>query len=229
MEPLASTCGARWHQVETTSGRANPVPGSRVESLAAEARALVMSRHDDAARAAYDELVRLLQRRASRIAFSYLRDVDDANEAVQDAFVKAYVNLASYRTHLPFDAWFVRILINACLDRLKRRRRHLRRYASWIGSQADGRREPVTSERSPEDQTLARDRQRSLSEAIERLPERQRTVVLLTHLDGRTPREVSAITGLSENTVRVHLFRAIRRLRACLVPPNADQPREMEA
>jgi RNA polymerase sigma-70 factor (ECF subfamily) len=195
------------------------------QSLAAEARAFVLSGHEDAARAAYDELVGLLQRRAARIAFHYLRDADEADEAVQDAFVKAYLNLASYKEHLPFDAWFVRILVNGCLDRLKRRRRQAR----WEMPRPENLLDPPASGPSPEDAILSQEWQRTLGDAINRLPDRQRTVVLLTHLDGRTPREVSAITGLNENTVRVHLFRAIRRLRSWMVPAVAEDAREMEA
>jgi RNA polymerase sigma-70 factor (ECF subfamily) len=202
---------------------------SRVESLASEARAFVISKHDDAARAVYDELVKGLQRRASRIAFYYLRDADEADEAVQDAFVKAYVNLAAYKAHLSFDAWFVRILVNGCLDRLKRRRRRLKWQVSSDRPEQDPRLEAADPGSSPEDEVLARDRQRSLRDAIARLPERQRTVVLLTHLDGRTTREVSVITGLNENTVRVHLFRAIRRLRGWLAPERPEASREMGA
>jgi RNA polymerase sigma factor (sigma-70 family) len=83
---------------------------------------------------------------------------------------------------------------------------------------------------SPEDSLLSDERHRNVTAAIQRLPERQRTVVLLTHLDGRSPREVSQITGLNESTVRVHLFRAVRRLRSWLAPAAADsEPREAEA
>ena len=70
------------------------------------------------------------QRRASRIAFHYLRDGAEADEAVQDAFVKAYSHLASFREELPFEVWFTRILINGCLDRIKARTRRER----WLVS-----------------------------------------------------------------------------------------------
>ena len=66
------------------------------------------------------------QRRAARIAYHYLRDSAEADEAVQDAFVKAYQHLASFREELPFDVWFTRILINGCLDRIKARTRRER-------------------------------------------------------------------------------------------------------
>jgi RNA polymerase sigma-70 factor (ECF subfamily) len=69
---------------------------------------------------------------------------------------------------------------------------------------------------SPEDRVLSLERRRQLSAALAQLPERQRLVFMLSHFEGQTSREVSAVTGLNESTVRVHLFRAIRRLRAML-------------
>src|ERR687891_508404 len=80
------------------------------------------------ARERYAELVGRHQRRASRIAFHYLRDGAEADEAVQDAFVKAYAHLSTFREELPFEVWFTRILINGCLDRIKARTRRER----WI-------------------------------------------------------------------------------------------------
>ena len=66
---------------------------------------------------------------------------------------------------------------------------------------------------------LAAERRRQLNAALSRLPERQRLVFMLSHFEGRSSREVSAMTGLNESTVRVHLFRAIRRLRSLLAKP----------
>ena len=77
---------------------------------------------------------------------------------------------------------------------------------------------------SPEDSLLARERRREIGRALARLPERQRSVFVLSHVEGRTSREVSAMTGLNESTVRVHLFRAIRKLRTLLAPDGAAAP-----
>jgi RNA polymerase sigma-70 factor (ECF subfamily) len=174
----------------------------------------------DQARDAYAELVERHQRRAVRIAFHYLRDAADGDEAVQDAFVKAYTHMATFREELPFEVWFTRILINGCLDRLKARRRRER----WIARpmiDSDGvERDPAehlpSRGPSPEDQVLLDERRRRLKVALTELPERQRVVFVLSHFEGRTSREVSSMTGLNESTVRVHLFRAIRRLRTLL-------------
>ena len=85
------------------------------------------------ARERYAELVARHQRRAGRIAYHYLRDAAEADEAVQDAFVKAYSHLASFREELPFDVWFTRILINGCLDRIKARTRRERWLVPMAG------------------------------------------------------------------------------------------------
>ena len=69
------------------------------------------------------------QRRALRIAYQYLRDAAEADEAVQDAFVKVFGHIASYREAWPFEVWFTRILINGCLDRRKARARRERWFA----------------------------------------------------------------------------------------------------
>ena len=100
------------------------------------------------------------QRRAVRIAFHYLRDAADADEAVQDAFVKAYMHIGTFREELPFEVWFTRILINGCLDRLKARRRRERwiapPVARCVRASSAIRRDYLPSRGpSPEEQVLA--------------------------------------------------------------------------
>jgi RNA polymerase sigma-70 factor, ECF subfamily len=196
------------------------VPGREADSAAASTvKALQADGRHAEARDRYGELVARHQRRASRIAFHYLRDAADADEAVQDAFIKAYSHLSSFREELPFEVWFTRILINGCLDRIKARTRRERWLVSMPDSGPNDRsfaeRTPGTGP-SPEDQLLARERRQALAAALATLPERQRSVFMLSHYEGFTSKEVSAVTGLNESTVRVHLFRAIRKLRLLL-------------
>jgi len=183
-----------------------------------EIRELVARGSLDEARDRFTGLVTTHQRRASRIAYQYLRDAAEADEAVQDAFVKAFGHIASYRDAWPFEVWFTRILINGCLDRRKARARRERWFAPAEDAGREETRVPFggTAELDPEAQLLARERRARLSSAIDRLDGRQRTVFMLCHYGDCTPREVSAMTGLNESTVRVHLFRAARKLRALL-------------
>src|SRR5262245_61469744 len=84
-------------------------PLSRDTQVAIDVRQLVESGDMDQARERFGELVALHQRRASRIAYQYLRDPSEADEAVQDAFVKVFTHIASYREAWPFEIWFTRI------------------------------------------------------------------------------------------------------------------------
>ena len=200
-------------------------PGFETENAAVAVKALVAEHRLDEARDRYGDVVERHQRRASRIALHYLRDAADADEAVQDAFVKAFTHIDSYKDEWPFEVWFTRILINGCLDRLKARRRRER----WVVPMID----PATGDRdvsalmpsrdmSPEDAVLLNERRRRLWASLAKLPERQRTIFMLSHYEGYSSKEVSGMTGLNESTVRVHLFRAIRKLRGLLSPKTED-------
>src|SRR5688572_27538258 len=164
-----------------THGAPRPI---EVEStLAAQVQDLLAAGNDHGARDLFAQIVSRQQRRASRIAWHYLRDAADADEAVQDAFVKAYTHIASFQTNLSFEVWLTRILINGCLDRQKARARRSR----WLLPATDaGRRDQDTidratrpSDRSPEDLLLAREWREQLIAAVRRLPGRQRLVFTL--------------------------------------------------
>src|SRR5438034_11104133 len=101
--------------------------------LATEVRALVERGDMDEARERFSRLVAAHQHRASRIAYQYLRDASEADEAVQDAFVKVFAHITQYREAWPFEVWFTRILINGCLDRRKARARRDR----WLVPSTD--------------------------------------------------------------------------------------------
>jgi RNA polymerase sigma-70 factor, ECF subfamily len=202
-----------------TTGRRTPSATLAEDSrLAVEIRGLVERDEMDQARERFGELVAAHQRRASRIAFQYLRDVAEADEAVQDAFVKVFTRIGSYRETWPFEVWFTRILINGCLDRRKARARRDRWFVAADASTAGKR--PVAVGRAagadPERALLARERGATIAAAVDQLDGRQRTVFMLCHYGDCSPREVSVMTGLKESTVRVHLFRAARRLRTLL-------------
>src|SRR5262245_9383970 len=209
--PVAPTAGAR-------DRRSAPAHVSEDTRVAIEIRTLVERGSMDEARERFAELVALHQRRASRIAYQYLRDAAEADEAVQDAFVKVFSHITSYRETWPFEVWFTRILINGCLDRRKARARRDRWFVDAPVSQADDARVggAGAGEGDPERKLLARERRARIADAIDRLDGRQRTVFMLCHYGDCTPREVSAMTGLNESTVRVHLFRAARKLRGLL-------------
>jgi RNA polymerase sigma-70 factor (ECF subfamily) len=207
---------SREHALAHVSAR----PADIESALAGQIQDAQAAGNDQAARDLFAQIVARQQRRASRIAWHYLHDVADADEAVQDAFVKAYTHIASFQRHLSFEVWFTRILINGCLDRQKARMRRSR----WLLPATDaGKHDQHTIERatnprdrSPEAQLMAREWREQLVAAVHKLPDRQRLVFMLCHYAEHSTRDVAEMTGLNESTVRVHLFRAIRKLRTAM-------------
>jgi RNA polymerase sigma-70 factor (ECF subfamily) len=198
-----------------------PVRAPEAETaLAAQVQDLSASGDQDGARELFSQIVGRQQRRASRIAWHYLRDAAEADEAVQDAFVKAYTHIASFQRNLSFEVWFTRILINGCLDRQKARMRRSR-WLMPVGDATAHDQHTVEhasrpSDQSPEDLVLAQEWRKQLGVAVRKLPGRQRLVFLLCHYADHSTRDVAEMTGLNESTVRVHLFRAIRKLRTAM-------------
>jgi len=157
--------------------------------------------------AAYDELVRRYLRRAFAVAYRVLRQREDAEDVIQEAFAGALEHIDSFESGRPFGPWLFRIVINRALN--ARRSRSLRAAESLSEDLPDSARSPARDL----EQTEARDR---LRRALESLPERQRIIVSLFELEGFPSAEIGAMLGLSDGTVRWHLHQARAALRAAL-------------
>ena len=210
---------------------AQPAGEPTTTALVRQIKGLLASGDSAAAQRLFGTLVDRYQRRAARIAYHYLRDPVEVEEAVQDAFLKVFTHLPACRAEARFEPWFTRIVVNGSLDRLAARRRR-RRWLAAAGSEPCSVHEgPAADGPSPEGALLARESRRRLLEAVERLPDRQRSAVLLTRFEGHSPREAGAMLGLNEATVRVHLYRAVQTLRARLRGrrPRAAERRRAES
>src|SRR5919201_3754538 len=153
-------------QAAPASGR-RPAALSDDSRLAVEIRALVEHGELDAARERFEALVALHQRRAVRIAYQYLRDAAEADEAVQDAFVKVFSHICTYREAWPFEVWFTRILINGCLDRRKARARRDRWLVGEASASDEARAAAGRSANDPEHTLLAREQRARVAAAID--------------------------------------------------------------
>lgn len=188
-------------------------PPPDATSIAVEVRRLLLADRREQAADRFGDLVALWQRRANRLAYYYLGNAADADEAVQDAFVKVYSHVASFRPDGSFDAWFTRILVNTCLDRLKSRR-HTPRASNVDGVEVLAGLPSV--EPSAERRLLAVSSWQRVAAVVRGLPARQREAFLLCHIHDSTPGEAAASLGVHPATFRVHLFRAMRKLRGTL-------------
>jgi RNA polymerase sigma-70 factor, ECF subfamily len=166
--------------------------------------------------AAFDLLVERYRVRAYRLAWSILRDPEDARDLSQDAFVRLYQTAGTFGGRARFSTWFYRILVNLCLDH--RRKDHGR----WrtLATHRDGEEENESVvERQPApmvDPLADLERARTMTRVwaeIDRLSPQQRAAVVLSVQEGLRSAEIAAALGCSEATARVHLHRALCALR----------------
>jgi RNA polymerase sigma-70 factor, ECF subfamily len=167
---------------------------------------------------AFDMLVGRYHGRAYRLAWSILRDAEDARDVSQEAFVALYRSAGRFRGDSRFSTWFYRILVNQCLDH-RRRGGWWRRLVDRDTAHDD---EPTVSERQAapaSDPAGNIDKERTMTRlwsAVDGLPARQRAALLL-HVQEEMPvAGIAAVLDCSEPTVRVHLHRAVRALRKAL-------------
>jgi len=167
---------------------------------------------------AFDLLVERYQERAYRIAWSVVRDREDAKDCSQDAFIRLHESAGSFAGQSKFSTWFYRILVNCCLDH-QRKRRGWRRLVGWGGGRDDERNAGDPVERlaapftDPTDAMVTDHRMSRVWEAVDELSPQQRTAVLLQCREELSTKEIAAVLQLSEATVRVHLHRAYSALK----------------
>ena len=171
--------------------------------------------------AAFDVLVARYQGRAYRLAWSLLRNVEDARDVSQEAFLRIYRTAGTFRGDARFSTWFYRILVNLCLDHRRRGRWWLRRLVRDDGADDGGRavleRQPAPFA-DPDDALARRQAVARLWAAVERLSPQQRAAIVL-HVQEQLPTDqIAAVLGCSEATVRVHLHRAVGALRKSMTP-----------
>ena len=173
--------------------------------------------------AAFTLLVERYQGRAYRLAWSILRDAEEARDASQEAFVRLYQAAGSFGGRSRFSTWFYRLLVNLCLDH-RRKTRWWRQIFSGAdgaggpdGERGDGR---LEREPAPEADPLANlGKERALDRlwaAVGTLSPQQRAVVILQAQEELSTKEIAKILKCSEATVRVHVHRALLTLRRTL-------------
>ena len=162
-------------------------------------------------RAAFAALVERYQRRAFAVATRLMGNRAEAEDAVQQAFLRLYESRASYNPRWRVNTWFYRILTNACIDEL-RRVRPLRPL--------EGLELPASD--TPDRSLARRERDTLLQTALASVPLEARIALTLYYGDERTYQEIGTIRGISVNTVKTHLRRGRAALRKALRARGVD-------
>jgi RNA polymerase sigma-70 factor (ECF subfamily) len=162
---------------------------------------------------AFEELVRAHQEVCFRTAWICSGGADDAEDAAQEGFMKAYSALPRFRAGAPFRPWLLTIVANEARNRRRSASRRealaLRAPAATVG--------PGETESSPEAATLANESRAELLDALRRLPDADREVISYRYLLELSEAETAAVLGVPIGTAKSRLFRALTRLRE-LVP-----------
>jgi RNA polymerase sigma-70 factor (ECF subfamily) len=158
---------------------------------------------------AYEQIVETYQGIAFRTAYALTGNAADAEEAAQDAFLKAYRALGRFRDGAPFRPWLLRIVANEAHNR----RRALGRRTRLALRAAEERSPSGDAAPSPEAELLARAGQTALLLAVRTLPEHQRAVITCRFFLELTEEETAAVLGIRRGTVKSRTARALDRLR----------------
>src|SRR5438128_5552237 len=169
-------------------------------------------------RAAFEELVRHYDQAVLRLAMHLTGSDTEAQDIYQEAFLKAYKNVGSFRFECSFYTWIYRIVTNLCLDHL--RKKHSRGRDLTTAMSPDGEEEAVLDRMpdhrpafSPERSLQGRELRESIVRALGQLSPRERMVFELKHYHGMRLRTVAGLLNTTEGTIKNTLFRATHKLR----------------
>jgi len=165
-------------------------------------------------RSAFGQLVDLYKDKIFHLAYRMTGSRQEAEDIVQETFMRVYANLDKYDSRWKFSTWIFRIGNNLCIDRLRKRR------PTWSldaenpdADGGDGYAMLPTNDASPEDRMVLSEMQKNIRDAIAQLPDKYRSVVVLRYLQDLSLNEIADILELPVSTVKTRLHRGRESLR----------------
>jgi RNA polymerase sigma-70 factor (ECF subfamily) len=167
---------------------------------------------------AFRALVERHSRAVYRLAHRMTGNPSDAEDVVQETFLKAYRQLGRFESRANFSTWLHRIAVNCSIDLIRsrphREAAHDAADLEEIGSVAN----EDTSQRTPERLMLSTEVQERITDAMSSLSQRERAAFVLRHFEGHSIEDISRSLGLKANATKHSIFRAVRKMRAALEP-----------
>jgi RNA polymerase sigma-70 factor, ECF subfamily len=166
---------------------------------------------------AFDQLVERHHARAFRLARSMVGNDDDARDISQEAFIRLYESAHRFDGRSRFSTWFYRIVVNLCID-------HLRRTKWWrrllplrtTDDPEEEAVEPVSDKATPDVEVMDKEMAANLNQLLNQLSPNQRIAIMLQVQEGLSSREIATVLKCSESTARVHIYRGLMQLRKSL-------------
>jgi RNA polymerase sigma-70 factor, ECF subfamily len=169
---------------------------------------------------AFEQLVRAYDQSVLRLAMNLLRSPEDARDVYQEAFLRVYRNLDSFRFDCSFHTWLYRIVTNICLDQLRKRK--VRKEESPVVDTPDGPLDRMdafeedSADSDPERSMWNRQLKNKIETALQDLTPRERMVFELRHYQGLRLRNIGEMLGTTEEAAKNCLFRATQKMRSGL-------------
>ena len=167
---------------------------------------------------AYGALVRAHSAAVFRVAFRIVGNEADAEEVVQEAFLRGYQRLETFQQRSAFGTWIYRIAVNCALNRIKQPEIEAEfRYAEESDPE-EKTLQVATQDASPERLLLSREIRGAQQLAMQRLTATEKTAFVLRHLEDRSMNEIAEVLGVEPNTAKQAVYRAVQKLRRELAP-----------
>ena len=167
---------------------------------------------------AYQGLVEKYQNRVYAMIYGMVRNAEDARDLTQEAFVKAFRNLKSFRLESSFYTWLYRIAMNLAIDHTrKQKRRETKEFDEQVGTRnSEGDLSEIHRAESPRKALERKPLMAAINDALQKLPEEQRQIVVLREVQGLSYREISEVMDIPEGTVMSRLYYARKKLQKLL-------------
>lgn len=161
---------------------------------------------------AFEELVLRYEKTVYNLALRMVGDRDDASDMTQEAFIKAYGSLSSFRGDSKFSVWIYRITTNVCLDFLRSKSRKQQVSLTVSDDDEDAQLDIPDPKADPEQQLIKKISMQSVEEGLKTLPDKQRQILVMRELGGMSYAEIGKALSIEEGTVKSRIFRARKRL-----------------
>lgn len=163
---------------------------------------------------AYAEIVEIYKDKVFQLCYRMLGNRHEAEDMAQEAFIRAYINIASFNINLKFSTWLYRIATNLCIDRIRKKKPDYYLDAEVSGTDGLTMYSQVAADTAlPEDEVESIELQESIQREISKLPEKYRSVIVLKYIEELSLNEISEILDMPLGTVKTRIHRGREALR----------------
>lgn len=163
---------------------------------------------------AYGEIVEIYKDKVFQLCYRILGNRHEAEDMAQEAFIRAYINIASFNIDLKFSTWLYRIATNLCIDRIRKKKPDYYLDAEVSGTDGLTMYSQIASDTTlPEDEVESLELQETIQREITKLPEKYRSVIVLKYIEELSLNEISEILDIPLGTVKTRIHRGREALR----------------